>query len=154
MSKLVPTEAFNRRIAELIATSVGDNSLNSDPCSMILTTNEFTANAALKFADLQFATFTGSGLIGLGNDVQQVIRSRDDASWGIGLRIDSTPRYLVCTTAPTIPEVITGVAVVGDSNNLLAALRFADPITIRIAGDYVEIPVVFGFLPPEPFAAS
>lgn len=153
MSKLVPTEAFNRRIADLIAKDGSGAGLNGDPTNVRLTTNEFSPSPTLVVGGLEFAAFVGSDQISIGTGEQLVVRKPDDSAWGVGGRA-ATALYWVCSEAPAVPEVITGYAIIDSNEELIMACRFSDPITIRRIGDYVSVTPIFGFLSPQPFLTS
>lgn len=151
MDKLVPTAAFNARIAALIAA---DTTLlaSADPVTIKLTTNIFTPSPTLTLGDMAFAAFTGSAAKTVTTGTQVVIHDEESDGFGVQMKEPVGGFNFVCTAAPGTPEVITGYAVILNNATLIATARLDADKEVRVVGDYVDLPAIFGFLPAQPFA--
>lgn len=150
MDKLVPSAAFNARIAALVAADVA--LLGSvDPITIALTTNEFAPSPTNVLADLTLATFTGSAPKTVVTGAQVVIRNEETGGYGVQLKEGAGGFNFVCTTAPASTQAITGYCVIQNGITLLACARLDASKAIQFIGDYVDLSAIFGFLPEQPF---
>jgi len=150
---MLPTQAVINTIATAMA---------SDPDwlarvlgnVLALVGNEFTPSRSLAAGDLVLlddAVLTGLEPIDVTSGIQTVVGSSDTGARGIFLREPLGGFRWVAGATPPSPVVAYGVALlVGDTGDLIASARFAEPLQFAAELDVIEVSAEFGWFATDP----
>lgn len=133
------TRSLRNQAMELLAADDTTLAPAANANKMALLTGDFDEGESLTFADLSFATFTGSTpiLAGTGTQPEGFDPNSDDSV--IDIKRPAGGFRWECTAAPATPEVITGYALIDNgATTLWAAKKFDTPITITSVGQIID----------------
>lgn len=147
-----PTRLLWRTPADLLAADVGSLAA-ATAMHLHLAINNFVPALGLVLGGLTEATFTGSTALNAGTGAQPIAYDGETGLLTIDVKEPAGGWRWECTVDPAAPETIFGVYLTDTANAVLwGAQLLPDPVTITVAGTFLEVPYVrLRFLITSPY---
>lgn len=149
---MIPCQAILESINNALATDTTLWGSIAPSAIMIPVINNFVPSVGLQPTDLTPATFTGGAAINI--PIPPQVQILDNLSGRVGVLLNEPVGGFkwFCTVAPAAEEVVYGWAILDSGSTVVL---FSDilpvPITIKEAGNFVEVPSVLAYLVNQPY---